>query len=481
MRNSIAAFALAGATVIAAPTISHAETIYVVDQGANTIRKYDSASGAYLGLFASTGLSEPTSLAFDSAGNLFVANYGNNSIVKFTPGGEYSVFASYQSDRNLLAPQGLVFDKAGNLYVANWFGNTIEKFTPQGVGSLFARGLNYPADLAFDGAGNLYVANNGTSTVLKFTPQGLSSVFATSPGWYDPQGLAFDCAGNLYVANVNSHDIQKVTPQGVASVFASGLTAPLSLAFDGAGNLFVVSEGVASPDINKIDEFARDGSYLGVFAKTGLSLPFDIAMQPEPPTINCPVDMTVAANSGCSATNVNLGTPVAGDNCGVASVTNDAPAGYPLGLTLVTWTVTDRSGKSASCVQRVVVLDGTPPEIKGIVATPNVLWPPNHRMVQVNLKVDAVDNCDPSPMSRITNVTSNQPQNPSAPDWEITGPLSVNLRAKRLANSGDRIYTLFVEVADSIGNRTVGTISVTVPDHAPRHEPRLGNHGFGPH
>src|SRR5207248_587153 len=70
----------------------------------------------------------------DSAGNLFVSNFGNNTIEKFTPGGIRSVFAS----SGLSQPEGLAFDSSGNLYAANWNDNTIEKFTSQGVPSLFA-------------------------------------------------------------------------------------------------------------------------------------------------------------------------------------------------------------------------------------------------------------------------------------------------------------------------------------------------------
>jgi hypothetical protein len=81
------------------------------------------------------------------------------------------------------------------------------------------------------------------------------------------------------------------------------------------------------------------------------------------PTITCPADVTVAANDGCTATNVALVSPVTGDNCGVASVTSNAPAVYALGTNMVTWTVTDGSGNTATCAQRVVVRDTTPPAI----------------------------------------------------------------------------------------------------------------------
>src|SRR4029077_9580290 len=81
------------------------------------------------------------------------------------------------------------------------------------------------------------------------------------------------------------------------------------------------------------------------------------------PTITCPVDLTVTANSGCAATNVTLGAPVTGDNCGVASVTNNGPASYNLGTNFVTWVVTDNSGNTNTCVQRVIVRDTTLPTI----------------------------------------------------------------------------------------------------------------------
>jgi hypothetical protein len=74
------------------------------------------------------------------------------------------------------------------------------------------------------------------------------------------------------------------------------------------------------------------------------------------PTITCPADVTVTVNAGSLATNVALGSPVTGDNCSVASVGNNAPAAYPLGTNVVTWTVTDASGNKATGVQTVTVV-----------------------------------------------------------------------------------------------------------------------------
>ncbi|MDD3875543.1 MAG: HYR domain-containing protein [Bacteroidales bacterium] len=81
------------------------------------------------------------------------------------------------------------------------------------------------------------------------------------------------------------------------------------------------------------------------------------------PIITCPANVVAPTNNGCTATGVALGTPVTSDNCGVASVTNNAPAVYPLGITTVTWIVTDNAGLTATCDQLVTVIDTTPPVI----------------------------------------------------------------------------------------------------------------------
>jgi hypothetical protein len=100
------------------------------------------------------------------------------------------------------APAGLAFDRFGNLFVSTeseqlLIGNdTILKFTPDGVESTFATGLTFPRGLAFDRSGNLFVADvdgAGSGEILKFTPNGNRSVFAVVPAQSntDPQFLAF--------------------------------------------------------------------------------------------------------------------------------------------------------------------------------------------------------------------------------------------------------------------------------------------------
>ena len=82
------------------------------------------------------------------------------------------------------------------------------------------------------------------------------------------------------------------------------------------------------------------------------------------PTITCPADVSVSTDAGvCEATGVNLGTPTTGDNCPGENASNDAPAAFPAGTTVVTWTVTDASGNTATCTQNVTVTDDEDPTI----------------------------------------------------------------------------------------------------------------------
>src|SRR5215831_12894494 len=125
----------------------------------------------------------------------------------------------------------------------------------------------------------------------------------------------------------------------------------------------------------------------------------------QPPTISCPALVSVTASPGmCGATNVTLGTPTATDNCGPVSVTNNAPAIFPVGTNTVIWTATDTHGNSATCPQLVIVTDNQPPTIScptlvTVTASPGMCGATN-----VTLSTPTVaDNCGP------VTVTNNAP------------------------------------------------------------------------
>jgi tripartite motif-containing protein 71 len=137
-----------------------------------------------------------------------VVNEAFNTITKFDANGVPSLFYADPGDESILNyPEGLAFDKAGNLYVANEDNNNIEKFDTNGVPSLFATDdgsdtiLSGPEGLVFDTSSNLYVANDD-GFVSKFAPAGtFLGQFGDSSYLTSPVGVAFDTNGNLYVAN----------------------------------------------------------------------------------------------------------------------------------------------------------------------------------------------------------------------------------------------------------------------------------------
>jgi hypothetical protein len=112
--------------------------------------------------------------------------------------------------------------------------------------------------------------------------------------------------------------------------------------------------------------------------------------------------------------------------------------------------------------------DYTAPTILSVTATRDALWPPNHKMIPVTIAADVWDEVDVGADARIVSVTSNEPElsgepDDVGPDWEITGSLTLNLRAERLDVGNGRTYTITVEAKDVTGNASQKTVNVAVP------------------
>lgn len=152
------------------------------------------------------------------------------------------------------------------------------------------------------------------------------------------------------------------------------------------------------------------------------------------PNIVCPTNITVNAGAGtCSASNVNLGTPVVTDNC-ATSVSNNAPSSYPVGTTSVLWTAIDGSGNTSSCVQTVTVIDNQPP----------VASCKNHSVTLVN----------GSATISVSDINNNSTDNCGI------GSMSLSQTSFTTADIGNNTVTL--TVTDVNGNTSTCTGVVTV-------------------
>lgn len=198
-----------------------------------------------------------------------------------------------------------------------------------------------------------------------------------------------------------------------------------------------------------------------------------------PPSIACPTSMVIECQSDLHAV-VSIPVATASDVCDAVTIVNsrngggaDASGSYPLGTTPVTFTATDGSGNTASCQTTVTVRDTIPPAVTA-VASPSLLWPPNHRMTTVNATVVATEACDPAASIVLLSVVSSEPDDvPGNGDGQTTGDIQdalvgtpdfqVSLRAEREGSGPGRTYTITHQVSDHSGNAAVATTNVVVP------------------
>jgi len=211
------------------------------------------------------------------------------------------------------------------------------------------------------------------------------------------------------------------------------------------------------------------------------------------PVITCPGLITVFNDPGVCGANVNF-APTATDNCTSVLVTTQPTSGsfFPVGVSNVTATATDAAGNISTCTFMVRVIDHEPPVISDLMAVPDTLWPPNHKMKDVAVNYTDKDNC--GIVNCEISVKSNEPDNGTGDgnttnDWKIIDEHHVQLRSERSGNGNGRIYTITVTCTDQYGNSSTSTTTVTVPHDngvmaaRPEHltgriSPNPGNHEF---
>jgi DNA-binding beta-propeller fold protein YncE len=361
-----------------------AGNLYIADTANNRVRKVSpggiitrvAGSGVRGfsgdgGLATSASLWNPSGLAVDAAGNLYIADASNNRIRKVSPSGIITTVAGggtgYFSDGgpatsgSLVFVQGVAVDPAGNLYIADRYTMCIRKVSPSGTistvagnglwafsgdgGPATSASLSWPDGVALDVAGNLYIADTANNRVRKVSPAGIITTVAgngtggfsgdggpaTSASLYSPYGMALDGAGNLYIADTGNNRIRKVSPSGTISTVAgsgiSGFSAdgepatsallnrPHGVALDTAGNLYIADTG--NNRIRKVWAAAPS------FTASPASLSFSTAAGS---AASAPQQVTLSSTIPGLAWQATMGTSSGGNWLSVSPASGQIPA-----------------------------------------------------------------------------------------------------------------------------------------------------------
>ncbi len=315
----------------------HAGNLYVVDSDNNLILRIapdgtttvvaGNGIAGYSGdggLATDASLNDPSAIALDSAGNLYIADTHNN-LVREVSNGIITTIAGnltfgYDGDggpatsASLSLPIGIAIDLADNIYVSDVYDNVVREIangiittfagmpTPDNGGFGGDNGpatqalLSEPWGLAFDPAGNLYISDSHNDRI-RMVSKGIITTFAgvggfgytgdngpaAAAGLGNPRGIRFDSAGNLYIADHDNAVVRKISTNGIITTVAGNnmlgfsgdgtlalrsKIAPSGVAIDSAGNVYIADTAnyrvrkVTGSGVNAtINTFAGNGNF----------------------------------------------------------------------------------------------------------------------------------------------------------------------------------------------------------------------------
>jgi len=330
----------------------------------------------------------------------------------------------------------------------------------------------------------------------KGTLTDLNTLLPSNSGWELQMALYINDAGRIVGVGTSNN-----VPQWFIMDLAGANNAPTAVAgpdqtVDCQAQVNLNGSASSDPDNDPLTyEWSSNGSVLGTTAMLSVSLPLGMntvtlkvtdtcgssstanltvtVADTTPPSGSCPAAVTASADSTCQAAVPNLtGQINATDNCTPASsihISQNPAAGTLVGLGphQVEITVTDSSGNASHCSVLFTVLDTTAPVFNTVSVSPNVLSPPNNKLVAVTVSAVVSDSCDAAPVTKIVSITCNESTSPG--DIKITGNLTALLAATKPSSGSNRIYTITVQSTDASGNSSTAQVTVTVPKTANGH------------
>ena len=285
-------------------TFDKSGNLYVAESGSHAIRKIAPdgtittvAGFGYAGFSGDDSnavdarIQLPTDVAFDSSGNMLIADYGNHRIRKVDTSGKITTIAGTGSSGFLgdgaeatkaqfSSPIALTLDKSNNIYVSDYFNHRIRRISSSGTITTYAGSdksgfagdgsaatsaqLFHPRGITIDSDGNLYLADLFNKRIRRIVSSGTISTLAgngifqfggeggsaRNAQMNQPSGAAYDPQGNLFIVDTANHRVRKVNPDGVITTVmgdgtasANQLSYPSAVAIDPSGNVLIADTG----------------------------------------------------------------------------------------------------------------------------------------------------------------------------------------------------------------------------------------------
>jgi len=346
-------------------------SIYVSDFGNKRIQKF-SSSGEYVTHWGNSGKQigdfyNPSGIAV-SSDFVFVADRDLNRIQKFSLDGEFIQAWGKKgtAEGQFMYPSGIAANN-GFLYVIDTGNQRIQIFSYDGefVSSFGSSGLDSGqflnvVGIDVDGEGNIYVTDKGNHKIEKFTSEGQfvqSFAFYFPDYVFSPEAIAIDPLGDMFVVNSADGRILHLSQNSDLRLEQADQRGPYPDSFEHVTDIAMGSNG----ELLVIDSPTHSiQSYETTFFELSPEFYFvapveehSPAKDQTPPEIVAPDSLVVDADD--LITQIDIGNAIATDESGIKTIINNAPEGFKPGINNVVWIAFDNAGHSSSAYQTITV------------------------------------------------------------------------------------------------------------------------------